>query len=138
MLIRSGFIKKIIIGFVVFFLTVFAILLLIARLSRPGWRTIKNPTKLIEECNSLLTDEPDLILDVNDWPESVKNLYPRLVFASQDYVDIIISRGGINYIQTGYLVYPDKRTKPDVSNGLIIRGVVIPGIFKYEIDINDH
>ena len=138
MLSKKGSIKQILMkSAIVFCLAIFAFLYTIDKYSRPSWPKINNPSKLIEDCNSLLTDEPDFIQDVNDRPESVKNLHPRFVIARQDYVNIIISRGGINYIQWGYLIYPDKRTKANVSKNLIIKGTVKPGIFRYECDISE-
>ncbi|MEJ2647232.1 MAG: hypothetical protein P8016_02335 [Sedimentisphaerales bacterium] len=138
MLIKKGFIKQIVIVFVVLFCIVaFEILYPIFKYSRPIWPKINNPSKLLEECKSLLRNNPDFIEDVNNWPESVRNLHPRFVIARQDYVNIIISRGGINYIQSGYLIYPDKRTKPDVPNDFIVKSTVTPGIFRYEVDISE-
>ena len=138
MLSQKGSIKQIVIKYtIVVCLVIFAFFYTIAEYSRPSWPTITNPSKLLEECKSLLRDEPDFIKDVNDWPESVMDLHPRFVFAGQDFINITISLGGINYIQSGYLIYPDKRTKPDVPKDFIIRGTVNPGIFKYERDISE-
>jgi hypothetical protein len=138
MLSKKGFNKQTVIKYtIVFCLVIFTFFYTVAKYIGPSWPTINDPANLIEDCNSLLTDEPSLILDVNDWPESVKNLHPRFVFATQDFVNIVISRGGISSIQWGYIVYPDKRTKPNVSKNLIIKGIVKPGIFRYECDISE-
>ena len=138
MLSKKGSIKQIVIkSAIVFCLAIFTFLYIVVRYIGPSWPRINDPAKLIEDCNSLLKDEPGLIRDVNDWPESVKNLHPRYVFAGKDLVNIIISAGGISYIQYGYIIYPDKRTKPNVPKDWIIKGTAKQGIFKYECDISE-
>ncbi|MBN2589310.1 MAG: hypothetical protein JXA96_05585 [Sedimentisphaerales bacterium] len=138
MLSKKGSIKKIVIKYIIVFcLVIFTFLFTVKKIVGPSWPKINNSSKLLEDCNSLLTDEPGPIRDVNDWPESIKNLHPRFVFAGPDMVNIIISTGGISYIQWGYIIYPDKRTKPNVPKDWIIKGTGKPGIFKYEVDIGN-
>ena len=130
MLIRSGFIKKILIGFIVFCFIIFVFLYTSAKYIVPSWPKIHNPSKLIEDCNSLLTNEPGPIRDVNDWPESIKNLHPIGVRENKMYIDIRISGGGIGPAN-GYFVYPDGRLDTPDPYGYVIEGFVSPGIFKY-------
>lgn len=138
MLSKKGFVKQfVVVIFILFCIVSFWFFSPLFKSSKPIWPKIDNPSKLLEECKSLLRDNPDFIKDVNNWPESVKNLHPRYVSAGQDYINIIISMGGINYVQWGYLIFPDERTKPNFPNDIVMRGIVSPGIFRYECDISE-
>lgn len=97
----------------------------------PFWPTINNPSKLLQECSTMLKNEQGFIKDVN-WPESIREICPMLVYSKQDSVDITISTGGISPLSWGYLIYPDGRKYPNTSSDFIIKESVCPGIFKYE------
>ena len=97
----------------------------------PFWPTISNPSELLQECKPMLNIEQGFIKDVN-WPESIKELEPMLVYSNRDSVDITIATGGISPISWGYLIYPDGRKKTNASSDFIIKDSIHPGIFKYE------
>ncbi len=97
----------------------------------PFWPTINNPSELLQECRPMLKNEQGFIKDVN-WPKSIRNLHPMLVYSSRDSVDITIATGGIGPLSWGYLIYPDGRKNPNTSSDFIIKESAYPGIFKYE------
>ena len=104
--------------------------------TRSNWPKIDDSSKLLLECKLLLQDDYGIIEEEN-WPESVKILHPIDVFAGSDFVNILISLGGISHIQCGYIIYPDGRENPDALGNYIMKGSVCPGVFRYERDNNE-
>lgn len=79
----------------------------------PRWPKIADPARVRHEATVLCQAGYDGPVPQDAWPETIAALRPRMVVASNQSVNVIISAGGISALPWGYIIWPDTVSRAD-------------------------
>jgi len=100
--------------------TIGLLLFPIIKSSRMHWPKIRDYDLLFSEAKAMSQRKTDGFVNGAEWPPSFRQLLPRSVYVEADFVEIVVSTGGINagwgfYIYTGATLDPQRVRNPTLK-----------------------